>query len=153
MHISSKSTLFYKMWTIRGRLFSIFHYRFLKFYLKIKNFELKFDLMYRRILYVCNAYIYILYTFGIGGMTGGKYRKRDVCCIVWDLRWRVFLIFDCFDSISQKFYSIYILRNDFFFICGFSLRVFKTKNDFPIILKDFLFKAITLCSKMKITLK
>lgn len=96
--------------------FSIFHYRFLKFYLEIKNFELKFDLMYRRNLYVCNAYIYI---FEIGGMTGGKYRKRDVCCIVWDLRWRVFLIFDCFDSISQKFYSIYILRNDFLFIYGF----------------------------------
>lgn len=36
------------------------------------------------------------------------YRKRDVCCIVWDLRWRVFLIFDCFDSISHKFYSINI---------------------------------------------
>lgn len=117
--------------------FSIFHYRFLKFYLEIKNFELKFDLMYRRILYVCNAYIYILYTFGIGWMTGGKYRKRDVCCIVWDLRWRVFLIFDCFDSISQKFYWIYILRNDFLFIygflssvAGFSFRVFKTKDVF-----------------------
>lgn len=72
-------------------------------------------------------HIYFIYVWNKRNDWREIYRKRDVCCIVWDLRWRVFLIFDCFDSISQKFYSIiYFEEWLFVYLWYFShqLRVF-----------------------------